>query len=388
MAAGLAYDYRALNGGQTAEADAIDRWLAFEAIEPPAALQFETRYAVDDWLARSRQQPNNPASVPSRFDGVIHSHNLSSELQLHAFAGVPKDNPTPAHRTLYGLGVDLKAAPPHWHGSFYSMEQSIDGHTDRQAIGGTLRYEEPTLTMRSQFDYDTAFDEINQARVHGTWRTSFAAWNFQADRHKTPTLQASTALIGETDSSIDSMLGSLSEDELRRRAKALTAVSSLTGVGFSRPLYGKWNLGGEVKLTHTTATAGTELLAGTPDTGNVYTYSLQTNANNVLAPRDGSRFEVSYIDAPTYFGQQYQHSYRAQLGPRWTLDASLRWYDQIDVANVEFESITPIVRFGYKWKNNVTVGAELGIEDSKTTGASFSDAAQREFASLNYRRSF
>ena len=138
MAAGLAYDYRALDGGQTAEADAIDRWLAFEAIEPPAALQFETRYAVDDWLARSRQQPNNPASVPSRFDGVIHSHNLSSELQLHAFAGVPKDNPTPAHRTLYGLGVDLKAAPPHWHGSAWGEPWRPDMERGTQVKGATL----------------------------------------------------------------------------------------------------------------------------------------------------------------------------------------------------------------------------------------------------------
>jgi hypothetical protein len=385
LAAGPAHDYRALEAARANEADAIDRWLAFETPYAPA---FETRYAVDDWLARTQQQPNNPPSVPSRFDGVLHSHKLSSELQVHAFAGVPKDNPTPAYRTLYGLGVDLKAVPPRWHGSFYSMEQSIDGYVDRQAVGGALRYEEPTLSVRSQFDYDTSFDELNQARVQGTWKTRLAAWNFQADRHKTPTLQASTALTGETSTSIDNMLGSLSEDELRRRAKALTAVSTQTGVGFARPLYGKWNLGGEVKMAHTTATAGTDLLAGTPDTGNVYTYALQTNANNLLVARDGTRFEVSFIDAPTYFGQLYQHSYRAQLGPRWTLDTSLRWYDQTDIANVEFESVTPILRVGYAWKNNVTLGAEVGMEDSKTSGAGFSDAAQREFASLNYRRSF
>jgi hypothetical protein len=201
-------------------------------------------------------------------------------------------------------------------------------------------------------------------------------------------LQLNTAVIGEGTDSIATLLQTATEDELRARAEALTATSTLASFGITHPFNATWQLGGDVRLSRISGTTGTTSVPAVPDTGNVWTYTLQAIATGFFAERDVTVLSVSAISAESSDGQALSLTNRALFGPRWSLDSTLNWYTQSGPDEVELSRLSPIFRLSYQWKDHLTLETELGAEDTQTTSPNLTDQSRREYFSLGYRWDF
>jgi tetratricopeptide (TPR) repeat protein len=353
------------------------------------AAYYEHKNKATDWNARFGRQPGSTGGVLERFDGIQGGFGLNPKWRLNAVTGRPVDYDIDSDRWFYGVNTDFGIFAEHWGGNLYAIQQTSDGILDRQAVGAELRYTAPRGAFFSLLDYDTSFSEVNIAMLQGNWQgRSNTSYNILLDRRKTPSLSTSNAIIGETTSSISTLLQTYSEDELRRRAEAVTADSIQYSVGLTHPFNATWQLGGDIRLSRISGIEGTDKVMASEGTGNIHTYTLQAIGTGLFAKRDVTVLSASVINGRDYNGTSYSLTNRSLFGARWTLDTTLQYYHQRDENGTERTRLTPTVRGGYKWKDNLTFEAEYGLERTDTKGPTLEETSKRDFFSLGYRWDF
>lgn len=341
-----------------------------------------------NYSMRAGRQPASSGGVLNSFDGALFGYSFVPQWRLNAVAGIPVEPGTHTNKRFAGLNLDMGTFAEHWGGNAYVMQQMVDGGTvDRRAVGAELRYFDPRQSVYTLLDYDTLFREVNTFLLQGTWQSEArTTYNFMLDHRRAPALQASNALIGQQSvTTIKDLRETLSDEEIRAQAKKLTPKSDLAMVGASHPFDATWQLGGDVRVSKI---SGTEAAGDQPameSTGNVYTYTLQAIGSNILTKRDVSVFSFSYLKGKTFNGQSYSMSNRAVLRDKWTLEPSIRYYQQNDNQNVSIKRLSPAVRLSYQWKNNITLETEAGVEKSKTSSSTSQDDTIRKYYSLGYR---
>ncbi|MDH3371448.1 MAG: hypothetical protein OEM31_08995, partial [Gammaproteobacteria bacterium] len=109
----------------------------------------------------------------------------------------------------------------------------------------------------------------------------------------------------------------------------------------------------------------------------------------LFSPRDVSVISVSHITAQTYDGNSYSLTNRVLWGANWSLDTTLSWYSQQDNStDTKLRRFAPVLRPSYKWKENITLEAELGEERTTTQSPTTDDKTNRRYWSLGYRWDF
>lgn len=360
------------------------------------AAYYDYKYKPADFAARLGRQPGSGNGVLGRFDGVTTSYGIAPRWRIGAVAGTPVDSSSlDVDRTFTGVYGELGPFGS-WSGNVYVIRQDADGMTDRKAVGTELRYFDPQRSVFSVLDYDVYFGELNIALVQGSWTTpENTVYSFVLDRRKAPLLQSTTALQG-FNTSLESLRQTLSEDEIKRRAQGLTAVSELASLGVTVPFSAKWQLGGDVRLSRTSGTEGAPAIGGTGEvlatqpTGNSYTYTAQAIGTGLLGQRDVSVLSVSLIDDPINDALLYSLTSRTPIGERWSLDVVMIYYSGETNTNATTDRFSPTLRVGYRWRDNIAFEAELGVEKTKTDNpvAQTTEESKRNYFSLGYRWDF
>lgn len=353
------------------------------------AAYFEIKDRQADYTVRTGRQPGNSGGVLGRFDGVLFGYGLAPQWRLNAVAGTPVEIGMASKKKFSGLNVDMGTFAEHWGGSAYVIHQTVDGVPDRQAVGGEVRYFDPKLSFYSLFDYDTLFHELNTFLFQTNWQSaSSTTYNLLLDRRMSPTLQTSNALIGQPLPTVEELRKTMSEEQIRRQAKALTPITDLFMIGATHPFNGKWQLGGDIRLSRTSSTEGAGAQPATENSGSTITYSLQAIGTGILLPRDIAVFNFSHINSKTFNGQSFGVSNRSILRDKWTLEPSLRYYQQEDNLKTKLTRVSPTIKLGYKWKESVTLEVEAGMEKTETRSSTQVEDSTRTFYSLGYRWDF
>ena len=368
-----------------------------ENVSRLTAAYFDHKSRPANWSVRLGRQPGNAGGVIGRFDGLTAGKTLTPRWRLNAVGGLPTTSLSDTKPVFYGLNTEFGLFANRWSGDLYVIQQTVDGLTDRQAVGSELRYTAPRGAFFSLIDYDTSFGALNTAYIQGNWQNAAnTSFNILLDRRKAPTLQLNTALIVEDNKSIAALTPTYSEEQLRDRVLALTATSTLASFGVTHPFNSRWQLGGDVRLSRITGTDGvidpvSGMLEGnSTDSGDQWTYSLQAIATGLFAERDVTVLSGSLIAADTYDGHSLSLTNRAIFGANWTLDSTLNWYSQSGPNGGDLSRLSPTFRLGYRIKDSVTLEAEVGAEISDTTNAALmtSDQNQRRYYSIGYRWDF
>jgi tetratricopeptide (TPR) repeat protein len=342
-----------------------------------------------DYGARVGRQPGNTAGILLPFDGARVNYGFASQWRGNLQGGKLVDYYTHYDKKFVGASLDAGTFAERWNTSVYVIGQEVDGISDREAVGAEVRYFDPRRSLFALLDYDTSYSVMNTAVLQGTWQTDGkGTYNLLVDRRKSPPMQTSNALIGETATSIRELLNTLSEEEIRQLAKARTATASVYQVGAAYPINSAWQLGGDVQLTNISATETIGTVPGTPGTGNQYTYALQATGTGVLSKRDSMTLRASYVAAPTFDGQALSAYSRTLFAERWALDVSLLYYTQRDSLDVELVRLTPTFKLGYNVKSNLVFEFEFGIERTDTSSTFAEENTTRRFGSLGYRWDF
>ncbi|GAB4512653.1 MAG: hypothetical protein Tsb0026_16750 [Sulfuricaulis sp.] len=355
-----------------------------------SALYYEVKDRKRDYSTRLGRQPGSSGGVLGRFDGATAGYNFTPKWRVNLVGGKPTDISYDTDLKFYGTSADMGPFAEHWGGSLYTIQQKADGVTDRNAVGGELRYFDPVFTVYSLYDYDTEFATSNIFLLQGNWTGgSGTSAHVLFDRRKTPSLTLTNALLGETDTSIKSQLQTKTYDQLKQQALDLTATTDLYSVGVSQSLSTRWQVGFDVQSAHTSSTAGTLNQPAQQDTGDIHTYTGNVIGTGLFTQRDVNVFSASRIDAPTYTGNSYSLTNRLLWGTSWSLDTTLSWYSQHDTStDTKLNRFAPVLRPAYKWKDNITFELELGDERTTTTSPATEDKTSRRYWSLGYRWDF
>jgi len=339
--------------------------------------------------------------VLGRYDGVIAGYNFLPKWGVSLVGGEPVDSIAPkSKRSFSGFSLDMGTFAGSWSTSLYYITQEIDGLVDRQAVGTELRYFDTNRSLFGLVDYDTYFDALNIFMVQGNWQYNGTAYNALVDYRKNPPLQLSNALLGESIDpfgdpieSVDDMLKTGSEEELKMLAEDRTLDSRMISASAVHTLNSRLQIGGDLIVsnfsgTETTTTQAGAILQETDGTGDVYTYSLKLIGSNVLFKRDLAVVGLAYTEGDLLDVRSAYITHRVSTPKHWRIDTGLRWYHQENLdSDSETTRLTPTIKIDYRSKR-VTFELEVGQEQSEGSGVTQDQEVTRNYYVVGYRWDF
>ncbi len=119
-----------------------------------------------------RQRARNTGLL-SRFDGAMLGYQLGATLKPYVYFGSPVFfTQVPYTKKFYGAKIDYGKRKSSLGGTGYFTLQEVDGLSDRQGIGGTMRYSNKGISLFGMLDYDVLFNELTTANFRWGWRYS------------------------------------------------------------------------------------------------------------------------------------------------------------------------------------------------------------------------
>ncbi|MDD5471686.1 MAG: hypothetical protein PHP05_07205 [Sideroxydans sp.] len=371
-----------------------------------SSLYGEVKGRQQDYQLRVGRQSSTGAGVLGRFDGVYGSYGDAADMRFNGVFGKLADYSDSTSPTFYGVSVDSGAY------TLYGINQTLDGVLDRRAIGGEWRYFEDQNSVFATVDYDINFKALNAAQVMGSVNAFDATLNFMLDHRKSPSLSIRNALYGATTSSITDLQQYMTTNSLSLHDLALarTATTNTAQVGITKPLSQKWQAGGSVSLSNTTATLAsghtldpvTNLLVTTCDQTQTLEGCLAANPSrgtevNVTGQMIGTglykqgdiwSFVVNVNTSSNVRGNTFFVTNHMDLPRGWGLDSSVQLYKQTDQYNAVTTRFSPTVRGSYRLREQLTFDADLGLESTKNEGANVTTKTLRFFGSAGLRWDF
>jgi hypothetical protein len=376
------------------------------------AAYVEYRALPTGFAAKVGRQSPIGDGVLYRFDGARVGYLFVPKFGVNAVAGVPADDLFDAKRRFYGLSADAENLGDHMSASLYGIQQTIDGQTDRRAIGTELRYFDAQTNIFGVYDFDTLFHAINIASVQGTWQTfnNSSTFTFLADRRTAPILTTGNALLVPDASSgtpvihrnITEYLQTLTIDEVRQLAKATTTYVNQEQVGVTVQTSTNFQVGATASLTNIGALpefnpdpGRVPSIAAQPATGNIYSYGLQLISSNLYSERDSHVLSVSLLKGATYKGRLLAYNNLSLLAQRFQLEPSIKYYRQDNSDGTQLTRWAPGLRLSWRATQKVSLEGDVDYEISRTrqpfdatTGQTPVEKANRVFYFVGYRVDF
>ncbi|MEI8029739.1 MAG: hypothetical protein WCH35_08170 [Comamonadaceae bacterium] len=327
------------------------------------------------------------------FDGVSLAMPFGSKYKLDAMVGVPANTlvSAPSQR-LAGVMLEADNLFEHWGGNISLVDQTTEGISDRRATGLELRYFGESVSLYSQIDYDLNFHVINAASLQGSIQGPLATTiTVLLDSRKAPSLQLSDALISSGETSLQTLLQSMSLAEVKSRALGTAAQARQALFSVSRALAPKWQ--GSLDLRYSDigalpAVPGTNFEA-TAATGAQFNIALQLTGSNLYSSRDINGFNLSVLHSDTLRGTQLAYNNLTGFyDNKASFEPSIRLYSQTDNTATKVLRVSPGVRLSYKISDRASVLGETIYERSTTDGPTNHEESSAVFFYVGYRYDF
>jgi tetratricopeptide (TPR) repeat protein len=328
--------------------------------------------------------------VLGRFDGGIFTYGFgSSRFRAGLGAGQLVEPGLGGDKRFIGMTFDAENVIENLGIEMFAIQQNADGETDRRAVGGEIRYFDPKFSVFSLFDYDILFSELNIASVQGNWNISpKASMNFLYDYRRSPSLQMSNALLGETETSLSELQLTMTKEEIEAQALGLTPVSKVAMLGGAYTVSPKWQLSADYRLSSVSGTIATANLPASPDTGQVKTISAHAIGTGLFTPSGVLVFNTSYLTSAAYDAWLFGITSRFRVGPNWIIEPGLKYYRQDNAIGSVSKRLTPVGRLTYQLREHIALEAEVNLEKTKTTAALNNEDATSLFYYIGYRYDF
>lgn len=356
-----------------------------------STLFLEIGDAHKDIYARIGRQTRSSDGVLGRFDGGLVSAAIIDEVRLNVIGGMPVDSSRDieinTHRYFGAVGLDLGPIFDDWHANIYAIDQKTYDITDRQAVGGELRFAQSDMTVFGLVDYDVSYDQVNIALLSGNYFfPDQSTFNFSVDYRTSPILTTTSALQGQPVTTIEDLLTLFNEDQIRQFALDRTATMSSASIGASHPFSDQLQLSVDAMVTDISGTIASGGVDAAPRTGMEYYYGIQLTGTGLFAEEDIAALGLRYADQDQFNRVTADLNTRYSVGEFWKLNPRLRsdykWND--DDAGNEF-SIKPSVRTNYRAFDNWDLELELGGEWRQTETTIATDDHLGYFAYMTYR---
>ena len=359
-----------------------------------------------------RQNPNG-IGVLERFDGAQAGYNLTPDWRVNGVWGEAVEFLSPFKKVFYGASVERVPQAGQVGASLYAIDQTLDGFSNRRAVGSEVRYFDGHTTAYGMLDYDVLYRGVNIAMLQGNYLADGGTnYYFMLDHRRVPSYGLSNALVAAPGLTLQSMIAAQGIDTVRDQAKGLTAISDLFSMGMTYPLSERWQLGGDYQLSRISSTQpvvaviplgviGTCIgvinvtdntceidTAAQLGSGNTHSVTLQAIGNSLFKANAVGVASVTFIQAPTYSGQAVLVNYILPFSERWRLDGNLRYYTQKNDAGGSQDRLSPSFKLSYQWQNDWYLEMEIGEEISHSSTATVTDHVTRDYFYAGVRWEF
>ena len=307
------------------------------------------------------------SGVLGRFDGANATYQWRPDIAFNVTAGFPVDSPRYSANTghqLYAFSADLDDLVGSWDFSFFGNLRRIDGISDRQAVGAEARYRNDRWNLIGIADVDLSYEVLNSALFIANWRaTDRITLNGRANVRAAPFITTRNALIGQPVETIDDLLQTFSEPQIRRLARNRTAQSQSVSFGASMPFFQRFQLNADFYYTETDATVSSGGVAMTPSTGPQYTYQANVIGSSLFRSGDTAIFGFRHLESREALITTLSMDVRLPYGPRLRLHPRVALsYRKGQLDRSEQLVISPMMRLIYRWGQRHRLEAELGGE--------------------------
>jgi len=345
------------------------------------------------WHTRIGRQSKSTGGVLGRFDGITAGYRISPKWKINAVSGFPvsisTSNQLNTDKRFFGTSLDIGTFDKYWNGSIFLIKQSAYNLDDRTAAGLELRYLNPKLTVFGLLDVDIDYKNVNIAQLISNIRFANATTlNLVADYRNSPILTTSNALQGQTVSSLDALLQTYTEEQIRQLAEDRTAIFRSISATLSKPIKKDLLLSLEFSASHLTNTPASGGVDASPGSGIEYFYGTQLIANNVFKKGDTSLFGLRYADTNASQTTTLSINSRYPYNKKWRLNPRMRVDIQERQSNASITKYRPSLRIDWRKKRNLKFEMEAGYEYSDISDSVGDREESSFFINLGYIADF
>ena len=322
------------------------------------------------------------------FDGASLAYPFKQGWKLDVMGGAPSNALVNAPEERLGAAmVEADGLFDHWGGDVYLIGQTTQGIANRRATGTEIRYSDDTFSIYSLVDYDLLFHKVNAVSLQGSAQApGQTTITLLVDSRNAPSLEMTNALISTGASSLKQLLQTQTLAQIRNDALSTTARARQALLSLSRPLGQKWQLAFDLRYSDIGATPAVGNFDATPATGAQYGATLQVTGSNLYSSRDISNFNFSFLDAPTFKGEQLSYgNLTGFLGNDLTLEPTITYYAQHDNMDVHLHRTGLGLRSNYRLSRRASILGEGLFEHSRTVGPLNHDTTNSIFFYFGYR---
>lgn len=335
---------------------------------------YEISKKDDNHAAKVGRQTHSSDGVFGRFDGLILSKRIGTSHRFNFLAGYPVDISTydavNTDRQFLSLSYDIESLLMDADVKFYLIDQSNYNLTDRQAVGTQIQYFDDFKSFFAAVDYDTFYQELNQATFLGTWRIKqSSSINITANYRKAPLLTTNNALIGQPVETIEELQQLFTGEEIYQLARDRTADYKSLVIAASTFLTKRYQLNGDITVSETDGTVssgGVEAIAGT---GIETLFNTALVINNFFTDNDITIFGARYMDLSTAEIVQLNFSSNFNLSKAWRLNPRLVLDSRDNVNGTSRTTVKPRLIINYRPVRSFKLELDMGYEVAETEGA-------------------
>jgi len=338
---------------------------------------------------RLGRQSRNSGGVLGRFDGFNLTYQATERLRLEGVLGKPVNSTADSiddARTFYGISSNFGPIGDDLDLGVFFLQQSVEGLTDRQAIGAEMRYFGDGRSLWALADYDAAFKKLGSFFVQGSLRLpGELTLTGVFDQRRSPFLSLSNALIGQPVTDFAELLTVYTREEILQFALDRAAETKTTTIGVSRPISPKLQIN---------MNASQSVVTATPESGGVFatpksTYRFVTTdliASSLLREGDALLVGLRYADSENTEVYTVTLDGRFPAGGHFRINPRLR----VDKRNIKSDSstqwiYTPGLRLQYRADRRFRLELEAGMQISKRNLAVLSEDRQSYFINIGYQ---
>jgi tetratricopeptide (TPR) repeat protein len=296
--------------------------------------------------ARVGRQSLASQGIVGLFDGLYVGYQMNPKWAVSAAAGLPaytSYSSVSSHQKFATVTAEFDPFHQAWVFDTYFFNETNAGATERRSIGLQTRYSVAGRTAVMLADYDIAFQQLNSLTLIGNTKVG-QHWvlGFDADHRRSPLLELSNALIGESAPDLTTLTFQstppLTPSQIRQLALDHTSTSNTVVISASRPLGERWQFMADISalklsgtpgspvIGATATTSGVPAVAATQSTGLDKNVSVQTAGSSLLQASDLHIFSVRYDTSPASRSTTLSWDARFvvtgnwRLGPRFSVE--------------------------------------------------------------------
>jgi tetratricopeptide (TPR) repeat protein len=347
-----------------------------------------------DLTGRFGRQSRGADGIFGTFDGAWLTYRVQPRLTVNATVGYPVDTPEQGVRTnreFAGISASFGTFAQSWDVSTYALEQSLDGHVDRRAVGLETRYFRPGRSLIALVDYDIFFKTLNSATLIGGFSLP-ASWtaSFNLDHRETPILTLHNALIGQPVSSVNQLLVNFTPAQIEQLARDRTAMSDVYAASLTRPIGQRFQFSTDVYTTKVGATAASGGVPATPASGIDRAFQVQLFGSSLWRPSDLHVLSLRYERNPNATTDSIGISSRLPLWGYWRIGPRLQLerihYASDQSTEMGYLPSVRLERLRSRALIELEAGGDIGRRDMQNPLDN--QTAKRYYVSLGYRLGF